>query len=130
MLSWRIWADDLINRIRWKYIEITSIESTLRYKLRLWLFWSLNSNKYSSSMSFRKKANPYSILVKLEINDIIISNHFACNNWHYIISRGQYKRRAKLGKFEAHNIFNGAMSNDGAGDVELAIVIISTSLSW
>ena len=130
MLSWRIRLDNIINRLWWKNIETTCIEFALRYKLRFWLFWFLNSNKYSSLMSFRKKINPYSIPIMLKINDLTISNQFTWDNWHYLIFRSQYKWRFKLRKFEADNIFNGVVPNDGVRNVELAITFILTALSW
>jgi hypothetical protein len=79
-------------------------------------------------MSFRKKVNSYSVPVKFEINYLAISEYFTWNNRHHLIFRSKYKRRLELRKFKAHNIFNGAMSNDGARNVELAITFIPTAL--
>lgn len=130
MLSRRIWRNYLINRIWWKNSEITSIKFTLWYKLRFWLLWLPNNNKYTTIVSFRKKINSNLIPIKLKINYLIISKYFTWNNWHYTIIRSEYKWRFKLRKFEANNIFNGAVSIDSVRNVELAVTLILTSISW
>ena len=130
MSSGGIWRNNLIIWVWWKNIAITCIEFASRYKLRFWLLWIPNSNKYSFIMSFRKKINSNLIPINLKINYLIISKHFTWNYWHYSILRSQYKWRFKLRKFEAYNIFNGAVSDDSVRNVELAVPLILTSISW